>query len=99
MSIDLEKTYGLLPDLIPQKVNLNGTDRVQLVALYLDCISAVRKLETAMGAANPHGRDYQTHSNPDASIEARKAWGLRRIWLDAFKKDLEHSAEMVSAQR
>jgi hypothetical protein len=77
---------------------MNGTSKSALLDQYKKCLKALRELDAAMGEATPHGRDYQTHSNPDASIEARKAWGQRRIWLDHLKDDLNHSAEMIYGQ-
>lgn len=90
--------YGLLPELIVQKVNLNGSGRSDLLDQYKKCLKALRELDTAMGEAMPHGRDYQTHTTAFAGDDARKAWGTRRVWLEELRKDLQHSAEMIYGQ-
>jgi len=85
-------------ELVPEKVNLNGSAKETLLANYIGVLNAIRALETAMGLANPHGRDYQTHSDPEAAIKARRAWSERRVWIDQLKSDVQHSAEMISNQ-
>lgn len=49
---------------LPQ-INLNGTARSDLLELYLDAKIALERAITALNAAAPHGRDYQTY--PDHS--------------------------------
>ena len=95
---DATKLYKKLPDLVPQKVNLNGSSKRYLIDDYCNVMTALRNLDAAMGKANPHGRDYQTHSNPDASIEARRAWGFRRVLIGEMLKEIEHCAMMVDQQ-
>jgi hypothetical protein len=85
-------------ELVPQKVNLNGTSKNALIADYLAVIRAITKLQDAMGRATPHGRDYQTHSDLYALGKARKAWNERRLWLEELSSDIHHAAEMVIGQ-
>jgi len=85
-------------ELVPEKVNLNGTAKETLLANYVGVLNALRALETAMGLCNPHGRDYQTHTDPDAALKARRAWSERRVWIDQLKDDVQHSAEMIYRQ-
>jgi hypothetical protein len=47
---------------LPQ-INLNGTAPSDLLELYLDAKRALEHAVTALHAAEPHGRDYQTYDN------------------------------------
>jgi len=85
-------------ELIPEKVNLNGSAKETLVANYIGVLEAIRALDKAMSLCQPHGRDYQTHYDPDAAIKARKAFSERRVWLAMLESDIQHSAEMVANQ-
>lgn len=97
--INADKLYKALPDLIPEKVNLNGSSRESLVAGYVKILEALRAVSAAMSEAAPHGRDYQTHTNPEASFEARRAWAQRQMLISEMLTDFGHSAEMVCQQQ
>ena len=87
-----------LPDLVPPKLNLNGTSKEELLFSYTVVLRTLREVDKAMADATPHGRDYQTHSNPDAAINARRAWNVRRALLKLISDEIEHAAEMVAGQ-
>ena len=84
-------------DLVPPKVNLNGTSKETLLANYIGVLRALTALDTAMSLATPHGRDYQTLSDANASVKAREAWMERRLLVEELRKDVEHCAEIVAA--
>ena len=85
-------------ELVPEKVNLNGDAKETLLANYVGVLNAIKALDKAMSVASPHGRNYQTHSNPDASIQARRAFSERRVWLAMLEDDFRHCAEMIYGQ-
>lgn len=95
---DAVKIYKTLPELVPEKVNLNGATKQSLVEGYLKILNAIRVLDAAMADAQPHGRDYQSHSDPEAHVKARSAWAYRRVLINEMFDDFEHSAEMVQTQ-
>ena len=47
-----------MAELMQPRVNLNGTDRAQLVQARCDLREAIRKAMETVGAIQPNGRDY-----------------------------------------
>jgi hypothetical protein len=60
-------------------VNINGADRRDLIKQYLDVAEAARNLLRALGAASPHGRDYQTAAYGVHSKD-------RALWQEAVRQ-------------
>ena len=48
---------------------MNGKSASELIAGYLDVLSAITELTRAMSKITPHGRDYQTET-PEVFVEA-----------------------------
>jgi len=98
-TVEVEDFYhNKMPDLVPQVVNLNGSAKETILADYVGVLNALRALETAMGLAMPHGRDYQTHSDPRAYAKAHEAWCCRRVFLHEMREDIQYCSEMVANQ-
>jgi hypothetical protein len=95
---DIEDVYRKFPELVPQKVNLNGSPKQYLLDDYIKVLNTLTLLQAQMGSATPHGRDYQTHSDPQAGTKARIAWSARRVFLKELEDDIRHCAEMVANQ-
>jgi len=79
--------------LLPQRININGTSRADLLTAYMHINNAFRTLDQALGEAMPHGRDYSDEYN-----DARTAWDERRKTLETIRKEFEACAERVAAQ-
>ena len=62
----MEATVTVLPI-----VNNNGTSKEDLLFNYRVVMGYAKKAVEEACAARPHGRDYQTHSDPDAATKAR----------------------------
>lgn len=54
---------------LPQ-ININGTQRSDLLELYFDARRALTHAIDALNAAAPHGRDYQTYPDHQTVIYA-----------------------------
>jgi hypothetical protein len=63
---------------LPQ-ININGTAASDLLELYLDAKRALEVAITALSAAAPHGRDYQTYQNHAAVFYAAQREHVARI--------------------
>ena len=77
------------PLVLPQ-INLNGTSKQQLVEQQLDVAAKLRHLLKAMGAAAPHGRDYQFR--PAEYRTAGTAWAERAAVIYDMLKEVEAHA-------
>lgn len=63
---------------LPQ-ININGTERSDLLELYLDAKIALERAITALGAAEPHGRDYQTYPDHQSVFYAAQREHVARV--------------------
>lgn len=54
-------------------IHLNGTSREELVQQRVDVVEALDAVETVIGKAWPHGRDYYPQG-PDALVSAQQVW-------------------------
>lgn len=54
-------------------VNLNGMSGEELSRQWHDAMQANRDAHLALVACMPHGRDFQTHDDPEATQKARRA--------------------------
>ena len=78
-------------------VNINGTDRDSLTALYRDAADKLGEALTALCLARPHGRDYQTM--PAGSYEgARKVHEFRIADVRHAQKEMMRLAIHVANQ-
>jgi hypothetical protein len=80
--------------LVQPQININGTKREQLVEQQLEVLHAFRRLEEAMAAANPNGRDYQLR--PAEFKAASEAWAERRKIIRDLHKELSEHAIKIS---
>jgi hypothetical protein len=78
-------------------VNMNGTSASELIAGYLEVLSAITELTKAMSKITPHGRDYQTET-PDVFVEAYEQHGSRLRLLAIMHKEIEGIATAVQEQ-
>ena len=62
-------------------INLNGTARSDLLELYIDAKRALQHAVTALNAAAPHGRDYQTYRDHDSTFYAAQREHAERILM------------------
>lgn len=81
-------TYTKAMDYVRPIVNLNGTDRKDLIQQAFDVSAKAEELLQALGRAAPHGRDYQTVGNK-AYQRDRELWekfvGHARDIFDAYR--------------
>ncbi len=82
-------------DLVTPRLNINGTSSTALVAQLCDITHHLRKVEEALAAANPHGRDYPT---VDEWRQARDAWHDRRVAIRTMLSELELHAYAIVDQ-
>lgn len=73
------------------QVNLNGDSKETLVNQARAVIDALREVETLMGVANPHGRNYQT-AKPGAFDADQLEWTEARIALCNLRNKIMDSA-------
>lgn len=78
-------------------VNLNGTSRQELVKQQLDAWHALEAAMTAMKAAAPHGRDYQTDDAVTFRV-ARFEHGRRLQAIVTLMSEYQQMAEAINAQ-
>lgn len=76
---------------LPQ-LNINGTDRNDLIALYLDAKRALERAAEALSSASPHGRDYQTQA-PGAFLQAQREHADRLVAIRRVHAEIETIAE------
>jgi hypothetical protein len=81
---------------LPQP-NLNGTTRSDLLELYLDAKLALEHAITALRAAEPHGRDYQTYPGGGAQIfyAAQREHADRILKVRQVLAEIETLAEHI----
>jgi ferritin len=53
-------------------VNLNGSSPNELIRQNTQAGEAIHQAITALTHAAPHGRDYQTHQDPEAFAQAQR---------------------------
>jgi hypothetical protein len=87
----------LLVPLVQPTVNLNGTDKIDLMNQVLDIKLALEKVNDVMAAATPHGRDYQL-APAGTDAEARNAWNQRRLILNAMTSEMYALAILIHDQ-
>lgn len=63
---------------LPQ-ININGTQRSDLLELYFEARLALKNAIDALNAAAPHGRDYQTYPTGDQVFYAAQREHVERI--------------------
>ena len=70
-------------------INMNGTDRKDLVRYRLDTMDAIRKTMAKLIEFKPHGRDYIGSMNytPDLAI-----WNERFATLDKMLNEIQEEA-------
>lgn len=81
---------------LPQ-ININGTARSDLLELYLDAKRALDHAVTALHAAEPHGRDYQTYPGGGAQIlyAAQREHADRILKVRKVLAEIETIAEHI----
>ena len=87
-----------MEQMIPPRINLNGTSRESLLTDYMAALDALRKAMEALGRIVPNGRDYQTMPDPQACSRAREAFGERQVALRKILDDIEEVAVAISDQ-
>jgi hypothetical protein len=75
--------------LVTPTVTLHGSDQISLVADLVAAVQALRKVEDALGVANPHGRDYRDWEEWKL---ARDAWHDRRWAIATMRSEMEEMA-------
>jgi hypothetical protein len=83
------------PALVMPQISLNGTSKTDLVDQQLAIVGALRLVQEAMSAANPHGRDYQ--QRPHEYQAARSAWVERQAAIAFLRREIERHAEEIDA--
>lgn len=77
-------------------ININGTERSDLLELYLDAKRALEHAVDALNAAAPHGRDYQTYRDHDqAFYAAQREHADRILKVRAVLAEIETLAEHI----
>lgn len=79
---------------LPQ-ININGTDRNDLLQDHLAAMKALRAAIEAVGAISPHGRDYQTLPAGSASVAMSEHAG-RMVALRTVMAEIETIAEHLA---
>ena len=79
------------------KVNLNGDTARTLVDNARAVIDALREVETLMGAANPHGRNYQTAETGAYDADMLE-WTEARIALCNLRNKITDSAVRIQRE-
>lgn len=75
-------------------VNLNGTDKAELLKQYMEIDDKLADAIEALAVAMPHGRDY-----PDGGlVGARFAWRERLTILRDLRAELMDNAVKISEQ-
>jgi hypothetical protein len=78
---------------LPQ-ININGTERSDLLEDYMKARRALQHAVEALGACSPHGRDYQT-AEPGAFYVAQREHADRIIKVRQVLAEIETLAEHV----
>lgn len=80
---------------LPQ-ININGTTRSDLLELYIDAKRALEHAITALSAAEPHGRDYQTYPDHQTVFyAAQREHAARILKVRQVLAEIETLAEHV----
>ena len=79
-----------MTDIIRPIVNLNGTDRADLVQQRRDAVDGCRDLMRALSQMTPNGRDYI--GQPDALRRDREIHYARFAQIDALRSALTDEA-------
>jgi hypothetical protein len=82
--------------LVAPQININGTSHKELMQQQIDVLNAIDALYKAMGAATPHGRDYQL--NPAEFEPARSAWFQRMADVATLRTQLQCHAVMIQTK-
>jgi len=75
-------------------ININGTDRADLLALYMRARKALDAAAGALSEASPHGRDYQTQE-PGALLQAQREHADRMTAIRKVRAEIEAIAEHI----
>lgn len=73
--------------IVAPTVHLNGTSREQLLEPVREALEAARKLEAALQAAAPNGRDYYTQNAAALSTAVRQHEAYRGAAM-MIRKDM-----------
>tara|TARA_R110000868_G_scaffold234477_2_gene488168 strand:+ start:1151 stop:1459 length:309 start_codon:yes stop_codon:yes gene_type:complete len=87
--------------LIPPRVHLNGTAKMELIEQLNEAIDALEKALEAYWRASPHGRDYLTDytaSGDRLYVSARDAYQATGTAMRNALLDLNELRERVWAQ-
>jgi len=76
---------------LPQ-ININGTERSDLLEDYMGARRALQHAVEALSAASPHGRDYQT-AEPGAFYAAQREHADRILRVRQVMAEIETIAE------
>lgn len=76
-------------------ININGTDRGDLVKDHILAMQALRAAIEAVGAVSPHGRDYQTLPAGSYSVAAGEH-AARMVALRTVLAEIETIAEHLA---
>jgi hypothetical protein len=79
---------------IVPSVSLNGTGKKLLLEQYLEAMNKIEDAIAALGATNPHGRDFVGRN--DDFITARNEHSRRVRALQAVRHELEEIATAVN---
>lgn len=75
-------------------ININGTDRMDLLNQYMVVRRALARAIEALGEASPHGRDYQTQE-PGALLQAQREHADRMTAIRKVLAEIETLAEHI----
>jgi hypothetical protein len=78
---------------LPQ-ININGTERKDLLHDYMAARRALQLAVEALSACSPHGRDYQT-AEPGAFYAAQREHADRLVKVRSVMAEIETLAEHV----
>jgi hypothetical protein len=85
--------------LIPQIININGSDPAYLLMQLVEVDRTLREAVEAIAKAMPHGRDYQTSRTAFAHADAYKAFRERLTVLDTMRSEFMEVALDIDRQR
>ncbi len=75
-------------------ININGTDRGELLTRYMHAKEALDAAVEALGEASPHGRDYQTQE-AGALLRAQREHADRMTAIRKVRAEIETIAEHI----
>jgi hypothetical protein len=87
--------------LVNPVLNLNGNSADSLLEPLMEVLNRINALEVALAEASDvcHGRNFQTVADDHLLVEARQAWGQRRVMLVDLEHEITNMALDIQRQK